>query len=159
MLRFDSEAGLVRAAAGAAQRWHDARLAPLLIGLKGDLGVGKTVWVRAVLESLGHVGRVPSPTYTLLEHYVLEDLTIVHLDLYRLAEPRELEFLGLRDWLAQPKVWVLVEWPERSPLLSASLDLVLELSIVAGEARELVPTARSATGEQALSLWLGPGFK
>ena len=72
-------AGKVAARARARKRW------PLVVGLRGELGAGKTTWVRALLRGLGYAGRVPSPTYTLLEHYPVGRLTVVHLDLYRLS--------------------------------------------------------------------------
>ena len=103
-LSFESEGALCAAAAAAATGWRDSGVSPLLVGLNGDLGVGKTTWVRAMLGGLGHTGRVPSPTFTLLEHYEIGSLTVVHLDLYRLAAASEFEYLGLRDWLSLPEV-------------------------------------------------------
>jgi tRNA threonylcarbamoyladenosine biosynthesis protein TsaE len=158
-LRFDSEAGLSAAAAAAAGAWQRAGLTRLLVGLAGDLGVGKTTFVRALLRGLGYRGRVPSPTYTLLEQYELGELSVIHLDLYRLAEPRELDFLGLRDCLALPAVWVLAEWPERGGSLAAALDLSLELAIGPEEQRSLRVQPLTAVGRQACELWLGPDFK
>lgn len=115
----------------AATEALGARLAPLLAGgglvtLSGELGAGKTSLVRAVLQALGHRGAVRSPTYALAEPYAIGDLEAWHLDLYRIADPHELEFLGLRDWL-RPGVLVLVEWPERAAgwLPSADLEVVL----------------------------------
>jgi tRNA threonylcarbamoyladenosine biosynthesis protein TsaE len=154
-LRFDSEQALTRAAQRAAMAWRSDGIAPLIVGLKGDLGVGKTTFVRALLEALGHTGRVPSPTYTLLEQYALGDLSVVHLDLYRLKEAREIEFLGLRDWLAQPSVWVIVEWPERGGTLHEALDLEIRLSIAGDESRLVEALAFSARGRRALTQWLG----
>lgn len=151
--RFDSEPALVQAAEQAALAWRGAGVAPLMVGLSGDLGVGKTTFVRAMLRALGHEGRVPSPTYTLLEHYPVGDLSVVHLDLYRLKEPRELENLGIRDWLAQPRVWVLVEWPERSAALVAALDLVIRLSIAEDDSRVLDLQAMTERGRRALASW------
>lgn len=157
---FSSEAALSEAAGRAARAWRDGGIDRLGIGLNGPLGVGKTSFARALLRGLGHAGRVPSPTYTLLEHYELDGLTVVHLDLYRLNAPLELENLGLRDWLSLPRVWILAEWPERSPAFAAALDVGLALSAGADsgadEQRQLVATAHNASGRRALELWLGP---
>lgn len=157
-LSFESEAALSASAAQAATSWRDAAISPLLVGLSGDLGVGKTTWVRAMLRGLNYAGRVPSPTFTLLEHYEVDGLTIVHLDLYRLAEARELEYLGLRDWLGLANVWLLAEWPERGGNFVESLDLELQLSIGPDETRQLETSARSARGTEALAAWLGADF-
>lgn len=84
-----------------------------LVTLSGDLGTGKTTFVRALLHAMGHDGAVRSPTYAIIEPYRIGDLDVFHLDLYRIAEPDELEFLGLREWL-RPDNLVLIEWPERA---------------------------------------------
>lgn len=154
-LHFDSEPALAAAAAATARAWAGLSLAPLVVAFHGDLGSGKTTFIRAMLRGLGYMGRVPSPTYTLVEHYPLAalDLTVVHLDLYRLAEEGELDHLGLRDWLAEPRVWLLVEWPERSAGLCAVADIELRLEIAtAGRARQLTASARTARGQAALEV-------
>jgi tRNA threonylcarbamoyladenosine biosynthesis protein TsaE len=149
---FVSEEALADAAGGVARRWFDARIAPLLVALRGDLGSGKTTWVRAMLRGLGYSARVPSPTYTLVEHYALGALDIVHLDLYRLADDSELENLGLRDWLAEPRIWLLVEWPERAESLAALFDLTLEFQVADARSRRIVAVAHTGAGRKALGL-------
>ena len=85
-----------------------------IVFLSGELGAGKTTLVRGVLRSLGHVGAVKSPTYTLCEPYSIgDDASICHFDLYRLGQAEELEFLGFRDYLSSGSL-LLIEWPERA---------------------------------------------
>lgn len=155
---YKTEAELLAAAAESARRWRDAGLTKLIVGLSGDLGTGKTTWVRAMLAGLGYEGRVPSPTFTLLEEYEIGTLTVVHLDLYRLADAGEVEYLGLRDRLALPVVWLLIEWPEKGDL-GGSLDVLFRFRIGADEARNLEAEGVTATGRQAIGLWLGRDFK
>lgn len=98
----------------------------LVIYLHGDLGAGKTSFARALLTALGVGERVKSPTYSLVESYRVGELNAWHLDLYRIADPGELEWLGL-DALGDPSALVLVEWPERGTGALPAPDLVLEL--------------------------------
>lgn len=82
-----------------------------IVTLSGDLGAGKSTFARGALRALGVKGAIKSPSYTLLETYALEAVTVVHLDLYRLKDPAELEYLGLADYHRNGHLW-LVEWPE-----------------------------------------------
>jgi tRNA threonylcarbamoyladenosine biosynthesis protein TsaE len=150
ILQLPTEVALIRAAQLCATHWRGAGINDLVAGLSGDLGSGKTTWVRALLRALDYGGRVPSPTYTLLEHYEFQWLTVVHLDLYRLLEPSELEHLGIRDWLATPRVWLFAEWPERGGRWVESCDLMMTLSISGPESRTLSIEAQSSRGVAAL---------
>jgi tRNA threonylcarbamoyladenosine biosynthesis protein TsaE len=97
-----------------------------LIFLRGELGSGKTTLVRGYLQALGHEGPVKSPTYTLIEPYNLAGRKVLHMDIYRLGDPSELEYLGVRDELGANNT-LLVEWPERARgyLGSADAEVVL----------------------------------
>lgn len=138
-------AGLDEAALTALAR----RLAPTLgeggvIHLRGELGAGKTTFARALLQALGVGERVKSPTYSLIESYEADGTEAHHLDLYRIADPEELEWLGL-DGLWRPGALVLVEWPQRGGDLLPAADLELELRH-AGACRDLLATSVSPRG-------------
>ena len=97
------------------------------IHLRGDLGAGKTTFARALLRALGVGVRIKSPTYSLIESYAINDLAIHHLDLYRIADPGELEWLGLAD-LTSGRHLILVEWPERAGAALPIPDLIVHLA-------------------------------
>ncbi len=131
-----------------AQRLADIVDEGGVIHLHGDLGAGKTTFARALLRALGVGERVKSPTYSLIESYVVGDLAAHHLDLYRIADPGELEWLGLAD-LAAGKHLILIEWPERAGNAAPPADLTVHLAH-AGTRRALRFEAKSATG----AVWL-----
>jgi len=145
-----SEESLVALAEGVAMRWLEQARVPLVVGLSGGLGAGKTTWARAMLRGLGYRARVPSPTYTLIEHYEVGQLTVVHMDLYRLNSDRDLEDIGIRDWLGRDDVCVLAEWPERAPRFAAACDVRLEFGITGAEQRTIRWFAQSKAGQAAM---------
>lgn len=142
----------------AATEALGARLASALapgcvLYLRGDLGAGKTTLARGLLRGLGHPGTVKSPTFTLVEPYQLGRWRLFHWDLYRLADPEELEYLGLRDQIDGEAV-LLIEWPERGrgELPAADLEVWLDY---ADEGRACRLEARSPTGQALLARLAG----
>jgi tRNA threonylcarbamoyladenosine biosynthesis protein TsaE len=137
----------------AATERLGARLAgsitPAIVYLRGDLGAGKTTLARGFIHALGYAGKVKSPTYTLVEPYACERCPVFHLDLYRLADAEELEWLGLRDMLEEPAL-LLVEWPERGNGILPPADLTIDIGY-SGNAREAHLTAASRVGKQLLT--------
>lgn len=131
-----------------ARRMAAALDGGLVVYLDGDLGVGKTTFTRALLRTLGVTERVKSPTYSLVENYPLPHAQAWHLDLYRIADPGELEWLGL-EAMAEPDAVVLVEWPQNGAGALPQADLVLHLAH-ADEGRTADLEARSARGDALL---------
>jgi tRNA threonylcarbamoyladenosine biosynthesis protein TsaE len=125
-----------------------------VIYLTGDLGAGKTTLTRGFLRALGVTGAVRSPTYTLVEIYEIGVLTALHLDLYRLSDPAELDHLGVREWARPGHLW-LVEWPERARNRLPDPDLIVRLT--AGEAgHDIQLGAESALGSSWLDKLAAP---
>jgi tRNA threonylcarbamoyladenosine biosynthesis protein TsaE len=129
-----------------------ARLAAVLpadsagwaILLQGELGAGKSTLARALLHGLGHAGLVPSPTYTLVEPYAIRGRIIYHIDLYRINDADELQYLGWSDWADG---LLLVEWPERAPAYLDTADIRVRLDY-AGHGRRAKVSAITARGAE-----------
>ena len=122
----------------------------LIVALRGELGAGKTTLVSGVLNAIGIPGSARSPTYTLIEPYEVADRQFFHLDLYRLADPREVEALGLRDLLAFNPV-LLIEWPERGAGMIPPIDVEISIQYLGDDQREVTLTAQGAAGGELLN--------
>ena len=147
-----ADAGATEAAGAALGKVFPA--GECVIFLHGDLGAGKTTLVRGLLRALGHPGRVPSPTYTLVEPYELGRLSLKHLDLYRIADPAELEYLGVRELSGT----VIIEWPEKGGQFLPIPDLDCRLT-ASGDGRRLEAEGRSEAGFALAKAWKGAAHK
>lgn len=118
------------------------------VGLQGDLGAGKTTLVRAILRALGVQGAVKSPSFTLVEPYSLPQITIYHFDFYRLQDPEEVEFLGLRDYCVADGLG-LVEWPQKAEGFLPQIDIDVIIQKV-NEGRRVQFESHTAAGAAVL---------
>ncbi len=121
----------------------------LRLFLQGELGAGKTTFVRGFLHGLGYQGKVKSPSYTLVEPYELARFPVYHFDLYRLSEPLELEALGARDYFDEKSV-CLIEWPEKASAYLGEPDLMIKIAYLA-ERRELRIRSYSNLGDRLMA--------
>ena len=121
----------------------------LVVYLNGELGAGKTTLTRRIVQSFGHQGNVKSPTYTLVEEYALPPYHLYHFDLYRLADPEELEFMGIRDYF-RPQTLCLLEWASKGEGMIPEADILVQIDY-AEEGRNLHLYPKSEKGIQIAS--------
>ena len=151
MLSIDlfDEVATEQCGARMARALSEVNPSSLFMTLSGELGAGKTTWVRALLRALGVTDPVRSPTYSLLESYPMQTRTLDHMDWYRLQSEADLEGLGFRELLTAGH-WLMVEWPERIPSVAQQADVALQLTYQGG-GRRVSLSARTETGLAVLA--------
>lgn len=127
--------------------------APLIVTFRGDIGVGKTTFIRAMLHSLGVKSVIKSPTFSIVESYQGTNLQINHFDLYRIRDEIELDEIGFREYFSNNAL-CCIEWPEQAPTYLAKVDVGVKLSIKGG-GRSMQIEAFSSSGRIALSCLAG----
>jgi tRNA threonylcarbamoyladenosine biosynthesis protein TsaE len=121
--------------------------APMLVLLRGDLGAGKTTMVKGIAEAFEAASQdnVTSPTFTLIHEYRGPDVSVYHIDLYRIETERELATLGLDEMLNDPQNVVLIEWGERFPRLVRERDMEIAIERLGEEERKITVTEAAGT--------------
>ena len=137
---IDTEADMVAFGERIGRALH-AQPKSQCVFLNGDLGAGKTTLSRGILRAFGHTGAVKSPTYTLVEIYEFAERRVYHFDLYRLGDPEELEYMGIRDYFSDGSI-CLMEWPERGQGILPEPDLFIDVK-VQGAGRNIVLTTNT----------------
>lgn len=130
------------------QRFSQVLSGGSVVYLHGELGAGKTTLVRGILRGKGYRGTVKSPTYTLVESYSVANMRLYHFDLYRLGDPEELEYLGIRDYFDENSI-ALIEWPERGSDYLPAPDIDINLAYHT-QGRKLECIAYTDKGKQCI---------
>jgi len=146
-LQWPDEAACADFAAALAR--HQA-LGHAYVELRGELGAGKTTFVRHLLRALGVHGRIKSPTYTVLEPYSLPGLEISHFDFYRFADPREWQDAGFREVFAAPGL-KLAEWPQKAEPMLPQPDLRMHIEVIDESRRQVTLQALTPRGVELLA--------
>jgi tRNA threonylcarbamoyladenosine biosynthesis protein TsaE len=131
-----------------ANRFAKILTSGTIVTFSGEIGSGKTTFIRAILRAFGVQGAIKSPSFSLVETYVCESLCIHHFDFYRIHGEEELEFIGFRDYLTQDAL-CCIEWPELAENSLHTVDLHFSL-LIQGTGRSLSIEAKSALGEKIL---------
>ncbi|MBR9727682.1 tRNA (adenosine(37)-N6)-threonylcarbamoyltransferase complex ATPase subunit type 1 TsaE [Shewanella intestini] len=145
MTAFNATLKDENATVALGQQFAQAIKPPLVVYLNGDLGAGKTTLSRGIIQHLGHIGAVKSPTYALVEPYEINNVDIFHFDLYRVADPEELEYMGIRDYFTDNSI-CLVEWPENGNGLIPAADVQINIRYQ-DEQRQITIEAHSDIGQ------------
>ena len=137
-LELPDEAATLEAGRQFTRQLHHG----LTVYLHGDLGAGKTTFVRGILQGLGYTGKVKSPTYTLVEPYVISSYNIYHFDLYRFNDEEEWEAAGFREYFNDNSL-CFVEWPEKAGNLLPEPDFDIKINPIAkGRKIEIIAHAK-----------------
>lgn len=136
-----------------AARLAISLISPLVMTFSGEIGAGKTTFIRAMLRALGIKTAIKSPTFSLIESYQSQHLQIHHFDLYRIHDEAELEYIGFRDYFLNDSV-CCIEWPERASQSLDCVDINFAFAI-SGGGRLLTLRAFSTAGETILSSLVG----
>lgn len=150
---FENEAEMLQFGKRLASHFREALNqdveSALVVYLNGELGAGKTTLTRSIVQAFGYQGNVKSPTYTFVEEYDLSPYTLYHFDLYRLADPDELEFIGIRDYFRAQTI-CLLEWASRGKGMIPNADLVIQIDY-AGQGRKISLLPQSPHGQQIIA--------
>lgn len=132
-----------------ARRLAPCLRSPAVLTFSGEIGAGKTTFIRALLRGLGIVSAIKSPTFSLVETYECKNFQLHHFDLYRIQDELELDYIGFRDYFEDASI-SCIEWPERASGSIRTVDMHFDL-IIKESGRVMIIAARTPLGAQMLS--------